>query len=127
MSRAEAVYYGDVRIRSSDAMSGGRFSRYRLMQENICHQAICYPKSTYKRKPYDTASGLLADHRYNIELTGSGVPFVHLDELVSLFDDTGRSSAGDPLSSTPSWPRIRENFGLPLYLIKRARNLPSAC
>ena len=121
--RPDALYYGDVRLRSSGRVSGGRFSRYRLMQENICHQAICYPKSIYKTKAYATGSGLLADHRYNIELAGSGVPFVRVDELVACFDDTGRSSAGDPAFEQLKLRLIRDNFGMPLYLVKRTRNL----
>jgi len=121
--RPDALYYGDVRLRSNGRVSGGRFSRYRLMQQNICHQAICYPRSIYKAKAYQTSSGLLADHRYNIELAGSGVPFVHVDELVACFDDAGRSSAGDPAFEQIKLQLIRENFGLPLYLVKRARNL----
>ena len=121
MSRAEAVYYGDVRIRSSNARSGGRFSKYRLMQENICHQAVLYPKCVYQRKRYDTASGMLADHRYNIEVRGSRVPFVYLDEVISLFDDGGRSSVRDPRFEDIKLAAIRDSFGLPLYLTKRAR------
>ena len=121
MSRRDAVYYGDVRIRSTDARSGGRFSKYRLMQENICHQAVLYPKSVYRHKRYDTASGMLADHRYNIELRGSGVPFIHLDEVLSRFEDGGRSSVRDPRFEDIKLAAIRDSFGLPLYLTKRAR------
>jgi len=121
--RPDSLYYGDVVLRSTGRVSGGRFSRYRLMQQNICHQAICYPKSIYKTKAYATGSGLLADHRYNIELAGGGVPFVHVDEQVACFDDTGRSSAGDPAFEDFKLELIRENFGLPLYLVKRARNI----
>ena len=121
MSRRDAVYYGDVRIRSTDARSGGRFSKYRLMQENICHQAVLYPKSVYRHKRYDTASGMLADHRYNIELRGSGVPFIHLDEVISRFEDGGRSSVRDPRFEDIKLAAIRDSFGLPLYLTKRAR------
>jgi glycosyltransferase involved in cell wall biosynthesis len=121
MSRRDAVYYGDVRIRSTDARSGGRFSRYRLMQENICHQAVLYPKSVYRHKRYDTTSGMLADHRYNIELRGSGVPFIHLDEVISRFNDGGRSSIRDPRFEDIKLAAIRDSFGLPFYLTKRAR------
>jgi glycosyltransferase involved in cell wall biosynthesis len=120
--RPDAVYYGDVCIRSSNAISGGRFSKYRLMQENICHQAIFYPRAVYKNKAYDTGSGMLADHRYNIELRGSGVAFIHIDEVISRFDDSGRSSARDPRFEDIKLRAIREHFGLPLYLAKRARS-----
>jgi glycosyltransferase involved in cell wall biosynthesis len=119
----DSLYYGDVRFRNTGGVYGGRFSRYRLMQQNICHQAICYPKSIYKTKAYQTGAGMMADHRYNIELAGSGVPFVHVDELVTCFDNTGRSSVGDPTFEQTKLELIRENFGLPLYLVKRARNL----
>src|SRR5436309_3049996 len=53
--RADVVYYGNVRIQATGRISGGRFSRYRLMQENICHQAIFYPREVYQAKRYDTA------------------------------------------------------------------------
>jgi glycosyltransferase involved in cell wall biosynthesis len=118
----DTVYYGDVRIRASGRVSGGRFSRYRLMQQNICHQAILYPRSAYKTKAYDLGCGLLADHRYNIELMGSGVPFVHIAETVSLFNDTGRSSAGDPQFEAVKLASIRASFGWPFYAVKRLRS-----
>jgi len=123
-TRADAVYYGNVRIRGSGRVSGGRFSRYRLMQENICHQAILYPRSVYKRKTYDTGCGLLADHRYNIELMGSDVPFMHLNETVSVFNDTGRSAARDLGFESIKLAVIRNSFGWPFYALKRLR---SAC
>jgi glycosyltransferase involved in cell wall biosynthesis len=121
-TRHDAVYYGDVQILGTDTVSGGRFSRYRLMQENICHQAIFYPRLVYTRKNYDTASGMMADHRYNIELWGSGRPFVHIDEVVSRFNDAGRSSHRDPSFEALKLKVIRESFGLPFYLAKRARS-----
>ena len=122
--RPDAAYYGNVRIRASGRVSGGHFSRYRLMQENICHQSILYPRSAYKRKAYDTGCGLLADHRYNIELMGSGVRFVHVDETISLFNDAGRSAARDLNFEAVKLAAIRSSFGWPFYAIKRLR---SAC
>lgn len=119
--RKDALYYGNVQIHGTGAISGGRFSRYRLMQENICHQAIFYPRSAYKAKAYDTTSGMMADHRYNIELRGGGVPFVHIDETVSCFNDTGRSSCKDSSFEAIKLAAIRKSFGLSMYWIKRAR------
>jgi hypothetical protein len=121
-TQANAVYYGDVRVRTSGKVSGGRFSRYRLMQQNICHQALLYPRSVYRAKAYDLECGLLADHRYNIELMGSGVPFVHIAETVSVFDDTGRSGAGDQQFEAVKLAAIRASFGWPFYAIKRLRS-----
>ena len=64
---------------------------------------------------------MLADHRYDIELRGSGVPFIHLDEVISRFDDGGRSSVRDPRFEDHKLTTIRHSFGLPLYLTKRVR------
>lgn len=117
-----AVYYGDVQIEGSGAISGGRFSRYRMMQENICHQAVFYPRSAYTHKRYDTGCGPLADHRYNIELRGAGVPFVHLDATISRFNDGGLSSVRDARFESVKLAAIRASFGWPLYAVKCARN-----
>jgi glycosyltransferase involved in cell wall biosynthesis len=121
LTQPDALYYGNVLIEGTDRICGGRFSRYRMMQENICHQAILYPRSSYKTKAYDTHCGILADHRYNIELRGSGIPFIHVDETISRFNDAGRSSAGDPQFEVLKLALIRRSFGLPLYMVKRVR------
>lgn len=121
LTRPDALYYGNVLIEGTDRVSGGPFSRYRMMQENICHQAVLYPRSSYKVKAYCTHCGILADHRYNIELRGSGVPFIHVDEVVSRFNAAGRSSAGDPQFEVHKLALIRRHFGLPLYVVKRMR------
>jgi hypothetical protein len=118
----QTVYYGDVEMASSGAIAGRKFNRYRLMQENICHQAIFYPRTVYRSKCYDTKVGLLADHQYNIELWGCGTRFVHVDEVVSRFNDRGRSSFGDPQFEATKLALIRRNFGLSLYVVKRIRS-----
>lgn len=117
-----AVYYGNVELSSSGAVYAGRFSRYRLMQQNICHQALLYPRSVYKHKTYDTDCGLLADHRYNIELMGSGRPFVYIDKTISRFNDNGLSARPDPGFEAVKLAAIRRSFGWPLYAVKRVRN-----
>jgi len=116
-----ALYYGNVTIHQTGVISGGEFSRYRLMQENICHQAIFYPRAVYKAKKYDTTSGMKADHRYNIELRGAGVPFIYIDATISCFNNQGLSSAQDIAFEAIKLVAIRESFGLALYLLKRAR------
>jgi glycosyltransferase involved in cell wall biosynthesis len=117
-----AIYYGNVQIERSGAISGGRFSRYRMMQENICHQAIFYPRSAYAQKRYDTGCGPLADHLYNIELRGAGVPFVHLDATISRFNDGGVSSVRDARFESIKLAAIHASFGLSFYALKCARN-----
>jgi hypothetical protein len=122
LTDAKTVYYGDVELRSSRAISGGRFSRYTLMQRNICHQAIFYPRAVYRHKRYDTTVGMLADHKYNIELWGAGVRFCYLGRVIARFDDSGRSSA-DPSAFEPiKLAAVRASFGFGYWCVKRLRN-----
>lgn len=123
MADRSAVYYGNVLLRKRGTTSGGRFSTYRLMNENICHQAVLYPRTVYASKPYDTACGVLADHKYNIELWGEGTRFEHLDRTISRYNETGLSSHGDPTFESQKLAAIRAHFGLSMFLLKRARSL----
>jgi glycosyltransferase involved in cell wall biosynthesis len=120
-----AVYYGVVEIAGTGRISGGRFSRYRLMQENICHQAVFYPRSVYQSKPYDTHVGMLADHKYNIELWGAGVRFRYLNRVICRFNDKGLSSANGVSSEfgAVKLATIRSSFGPIFHGLKRARSL----
>ena len=117
----DALYYGNVQIQGTGVVSGGAFSRYRLMQENICHQAIFYPRSVYQTKQYDTNAGVLADHKYNIELWGSGARFIHLPHIISLFNDSGASSGNQAYFESIKLITIRSSFGLLFYALKRVR------
>jgi glycosyltransferase involved in cell wall biosynthesis len=117
----DAVYYGSVERTVAGGVRGGRFNRYRLMQENICHQAVFYPRRVYAAKPYDTDAGMLADHKYNIELWGSGTRFIHLAHVVSRFNDKGASSSGHKYFEPIKLAAIRSSFGPIFYTLKRAR------
>lgn len=121
LSNPQAVYYGNVEITATGKISGGRFNRYRLMQENICHQAILYPRSVYQTKQYDTDAGMLADHKYNIELWGSGTRFIHLPRVISWFNDVGASSGNQAYFETIKLATIRSSFGLLFYALKLVR------
>ena len=119
---ADAIYYGNIEIRDNGRIFGGKFSRYRLMQHNICHQSIFYPRSIYSHKHYDLTVGLLADYKYNIELMGAGAPFVHLPMTISLFNDRGASSGNQPYFEEIKLTTIRKWFGATYYFVKRLRS-----
>ncbi|WP_377157432.1 glycosyltransferase family 2 protein [Roseateles sp. UC29_93] len=120
---ARTVFYGDVILKSSGRAYCGEMSTYRLMQQNICHQAIFYPAEIFRSKPYDLDAGLLADYKYNIELWGAGVPFTHVPLAVSLFEDAGASSRPDKKFESMRLALIDQHLGWPHGLIKRVRNL----
>jgi len=117
-----AVCYGSVRFAGSGLVYDGPFNRYKIMQQNISHQAIFYPRSVYAAKAYDTRVRVFADYKYNIEVMGSGVPFVHMPEIVCVFNESGQSSHRDDafLGALPQL--IRANLGYRYFLIKLARN-----
>ena len=95
MTDPDAIYYGDVIIRSSGNNFGGEFSKRRLMRENFCHQSVFYPKSVYQNHSYNLNYPLWADYHYNLSLMGLDIRFVYTGVVVSIFNDKGRSSAGD--------------------------------
>lgn len=116
------VYYGDVEIAATGRISGGVFNRYRLMQENICHQGVFYPRSVFRHKPYALDVGVLADHKYNIEVWGSGLRFIHLPYVVSRYNDAGASSGHQAYFDPIKLATIRSSFGPVFYGVKRVRN-----
>ena len=118
-----AVYYGNVIWRSTGRVYGGKFSKYRLMQSNICHQSIFYPRQVYASTVYNLKYRYLADYEYNIKLIGRGVRFEFIDVDIALYNDAGASMSGDPAFETDRLGLIRDNFGRPWEALKRLRNL----
>lgn len=90
-----AAYYGDVIFRSSGKIYGGKSSKLRLMEYNICHQALFYPKSVYRKYTYDLKYRWHADYLYNLTIMGAGIPFIYTGIVISVFNDKGGSLVGD--------------------------------
>lgn len=111
MSLPDAVYYGNVVWLSSGKIYDGKFSKFRIMHQNICHQSIFYPRAVYKKYFYDLDYPALADHAYNIKVWGEGFLFVYVEVTVSRFNDTGASSFGDDEFEKRRICLIRKAFG----------------
>jgi glycosyltransferase involved in cell wall biosynthesis len=124
LCRPDTVYYGDVIKTSTGKLYGGRYSKIRLMQHNICHQALFYPKEVYTKYLYSLNYRWLADYVYNLKLLGDKVPFVYTGVVISIFNDEGRSSAGDADLSRDQLKLIREAFGnfyLSIEILRRCK------
>lgn len=115
--QADAVYYGNMILKSRGEIYGGRYSKIRLMQNNICHQAIFYPRCIYKKYSYDLNYPWLADYELNLKLARDGIPMIHFGITVSIFNDLGRSSSGDELFSRKKLGIIYSYFGLGYSII----------
>ena len=121
MNDPASVYYGDVIFRSSGKIYGGEFSKYKLMRQNICHQALFYPRAVYSKYAYSQSYKWLADHVYNLKLMGDAIPFVYSGVVVSIFNDMGVSSRGDADFSRDQINLIRASFGNTYALIESLR------
>ncbi len=123
LQQPDSVYYGDVIKRSSGKIYGGAFSKYRLMRYNICHQALFYPKSVYKKYSFTLDYRWLADYAYNLKLVGDAVPFVYVRVLVAIYNDEGGSASGDADFARDQLKLIRASLGNTYALIEILRRL----
>ena len=121
LSNADTVYYGDVIKHSSGKIYDGKFSKFKLMRHNICHQSLFYPRSVYKRYSYSLEYRWLADYVYNLKLMGDKVPFVYTGVVISIYNDKGGSAPGDADLSRDQLKLIRESFGNTYALVEILR------
>lgn len=117
----DSVYYGNVTLLSSGKMYGGAFSKYKLMQQNICHQAIFYPANVFKMANFNTKYRLLADYEFNIRLFGK-YQFKYLPINIATYNDNGASSFRDEVLCRDLLMIVLTNFGLLYYIAKLIRN-----
>jgi glycosyltransferase involved in cell wall biosynthesis len=122
LAKADAVYYGNVELQRNSEVQGETFSAWKLMQRNICHQAILYPRSVYANHSYSLTAGVLADHQYNIEVWGAATAFIYINVTIARFNDEGASAGNVAYFEPLKLAAIRRHFGLHYYLAKRVRN-----
>lgn len=92
ISTYDIVYYGDVIYKTSKKKYDGKFSHFKLMRKNICHQAIFYPRKYLIQYPYNSKYKVYADWILNHQLYADSVSFYYLDLIITIFNDTGLSS-----------------------------------
>ena len=111
MTESDSVYYGDAIFCSMGYVYGGKFSKTRMMRQNICHQAMFFPRSVYKKYAYSLEYRWLADYVYNLKLMGDAVPFIYIGVVISIYNDKGGSSLGDARLEKKIFGLLRANFG----------------
>lgn len=116
----QAVYYGNVVLKSSQKVFDGKFSRFKLMFKNISHQSMFYPNSYLKINKfnlrYKSASdyvllmGVVKNNKYKL---------VHLPLNIAIYNDMeGVSSrAEDPVFLQDRKRLIKTHFPKWLYCI----------
>ncbi|MEO8887419.1 MAG: glycosyltransferase [Mucilaginibacter sp.] len=92
LSDHDAVYYGKVFFHNT-IVTGKIENDYRLTKTNICHQAIFYPKSVFKKYSYETEYIKCADYVLNLKLWGDDdFKFIYCDYLIANFPQGGFST-----------------------------------
>ncbi|MCM2332929.1 MAG: glycosyltransferase [Anaeromyxobacteraceae bacterium] len=61
-----AVYYGDAWLVGASRRYDGPFDGRKLAYQNICHQAIFYPRAVFERHRFDLRYRVLADWELNM-------------------------------------------------------------
>ena len=90
-SDPDTVYYGDIVSGSEGDRRHGKISRFTALIKTIPHQAVFYPRSSYRRLDYNTRYPIVADRVYNFELLSKGVTYHYLDQVISFFSTDGIS------------------------------------
>lgn len=68
INNIDEVYYGTVFRSKRNDLYYGKFNKYLISLENICHQTIFYPKCIYKKYEYNLNFNVYADYFYNLTL-----------------------------------------------------------
>jgi glycosyltransferase involved in cell wall biosynthesis len=83
------IYYGSVLMKGKK--NKGEVKPYQHAKDNICHQAIIYPKEVFERYRFNTDYKISADHVLNMQCWRH-FRFQYIDLVVANFNDTGVSS-----------------------------------
>ena len=114
LRKENEVYYGDVYLPTMHRIYDGRFTPYRLMKNNIPHQATFYPKALFLKHSYELKYKSAGDYFFNITCYNDrDFAYVYIPVLVAIFDDTGGVSAidGDPEFDQDFNSILKEHFG----------------
>ncbi|MDB5089550.1 MAG: hypothetical protein JWR09_3544 [Mucilaginibacter sp.] len=83
------IYYGNVLMKGKK--NKGEVKPYQHAKDNICHQAIIYPKEVFEKHKFNTIYKISADHVLNMQCWRH-FKFQYIDLIVADFNDTGVSS-----------------------------------
>ena len=85
------IYYGNVIFKESNKKYDGIFNTKKLIEKNICHQAIFYSKKILINNLYNIQYKLLADYELNIRLWKKFI-FKYIDISFAIYSNDGIST-----------------------------------
>jgi glycosyltransferase involved in cell wall biosynthesis len=116
----QTIYYGDVYMPKLHKLYDGRYSSYKLMLRNICHQSIFYPRRVFEKFSFDTRYRIWADYVLNVKCHGDkDFRFAYLPILIAIFDDFEGISRNrfDAEVEKERKNLVRANFSKTLYWV----------
>ena len=121
------LLYGNV-MWTGHGVYDGRFSRFKLLRHNICHQAIFYERTIFDRfGPFNTAYRTCADYELNLRCFGSNkIRKIYLDAVIADYEGGGVSAgaSSDPRFCGDFEKLIEKHLGKQFrLLLKRPRAL----
>jgi len=121
----DIIYYGDVYKLDELKIYDGHFTPYKLAVKNICHQAIFYPASVFKKYNYDLKYRMLADHALNMRCSGdNNLGFKYLPVIVCLYEGDGLSALNlDYTFFNDKLSIIKSNFSMLVYYYASFRTM----
>jgi len=116
----ETIYYGDVILSPSNKKYGGKYNTAKLLNRNICHQSIFYPKTVFEEFQFGTNYKFMEDYVMNLKLWSSkNFKFDYIGKIISVYSEAGLSSTNlDMVFKKDSLKIVYKHYGLTGLLIK---------
>ncbi len=107
-----SIYYGDVLLKDTKELGFGAFTTEKIIMQNICHQAIFYPKEVYKKVTYNLKYKEFADWDYNLKVWSQHGQFKRIELIVAVYAQTGSTFNNPDKVFLKDKPRlINQYFG----------------
>lgn len=110
------IYYGNCR--NGQNHFGGKFSNYKIAKMNLCHQAILYPSSVFRKYKFDVRYPVFADYLLNIQCWGDknfNKKYIDVDTAYYNLDGFS-STAKDPDFKRNKSKFVQQYLGNIIYL-----------
>jgi len=107
--------YGDVIFKNSGFKHSGEFSKFRIINENICHQSIFTKKEVFQKLGnFQTKYITYADWVFNIYAFGDRkIKHKYINKIVAVFNENGFSvNRNDVEFKNDKVKIIKENFSV---------------
>ncbi len=113
------LIYGNVLLKDSRKIYAGPFTKWKLLRQNISHQAIFYKKSLFdKYGVFDLKYPLLSDYVFNLKLfSKKSLKKIYIPDIIAVYCEEGLSSTNRDLNFKKDWGQIvRQHYSFPYYI-----------